>query len=305
MISHALPPDRRSQSAAQEEGVPRSLSVIVAALLAVQALLGLLFPGEYRDLEWIRAAWFGNDWITLVIGAPALLLSVALARRGSTRGVLLWVGLLGYAVYNYAFYMLGASLNVFFPLYVLAFVLAGIGMIQVLTRTEASAIAQGFHPRTPVRLLGSYFLFLATGLTLVWIGQWAAHVFAGRPTPVEPEAFRLIAALDLSLMVPALGAGGVLLWRRRAWGFVIASIAGVQAALYLVVLAVGSAVAIHRGLADAPGELPIWGTLAATTIAATVALLLCAQGPSRFFTREPEGRCGGTGSRVHSITGTR
>jgi hypothetical protein len=28
--------------------------------------------------------------------------------------------------------------------------------------------------------------------------------------PVEPDAFRLVAALDLSLLVPALASGGVL-----------------------------------------------------------------------------------------------
>lgn len=280
MTSRVLPPVRRSETGAQLAGNAHELSVIVAALMAVQALLGLLFPGEYRDAEWIRAAWSGNDWITLAIGAPALLLSLASARRGSTRGLLLGVGLLGYSVYNYAYYMLGAALNVFFPLYVLAFVLAGAGLIQVLSRTDVAAVARGFHPRTPVRAIGGYLLFVAAGLSLGWIGQWAAHVFAGRPTPVEPEAFRLIAALDLSLMVPALGCGGVLLWRRRAWGYVIASIAGVQAALYLVVLAVGSAVAVNRGLVESPGEVLVWGTLAAATAAAAAALLLRAPGPS-------------------------
>jgi hypothetical protein len=34
-------------------------------------------------------------------------------------------------------------------------------------------------------------------------------------------------------------------------------IAGVQATLYLLVLPVGSAIAIGRGLAEAPGEVPI------------------------------------------------
>jgi hypothetical protein len=32
--------------------------------------------------------------------------------------VLLWLGAVGYAFYNYAFYLFGAALNAFFPLYV-------------------------------------------------------------------------------------------------------------------------------------------------------------------------------------------
>jgi hypothetical protein len=110
-------------------------------------------------------------------------------------------------------------------------------------------------------------------LASVWIAMWAAYVFAGRPTPVETEAFKLVAALDLSLMVPALTLGGVLMWRRMPWGCVIAAIASIQGALYLFVLSVNSLVAIQRGIANPPGELPIWGTLTIFTAAVAVLVL--------------------------------
>jgi hypothetical protein len=87
------------------------------------------------------------------------------------------------------------------------------------------------------------------------------YVFAGRPTPVDPEVFKLVAALDLTLIVPALGLAGILLWRRRPCGFIIATAASVQAALYLLVLTVNSFVLIARGLTGAPGEVPVWGAL--------------------------------------------
>jgi hypothetical protein len=124
-------------------------------------------------------------------------------------------------------------------------------------------------------------VFTAAGLTAVWAGAWAAYAFAGRPTPIETEAFKLVAALDLSLMVPALAAGGVLLWRRSNWGYVMATVAGIQASLYLVVLTIGSVVMIRRGLAEAPGEVPVWGTLALLTIAATAVLLGSVAGERR------------------------
>jgi hypothetical protein len=110
--------------------------------------------------------------------------------------------------------------------------------------------------------------------------MWAAYVFAGRPTPVDPDAFRLVAALDLSLMVPALVSGGVLLWQRRPWGVVLSAIAGVQGSLYLVVLSVNSWIAIERGLAAWPGELVIWGPLAAVTGTVTVLLLWSVRAPN-------------------------
>ena len=99
------------------------------------------------------------------------------------------------------------------------------------------------------------------------------RAFAGRLTPVDPQAFKLVAALDLSLMVPGLVFGGVLLWQRKPWGYVIAAIASIQSSLYLLVLSVNSIVGIHRGLATAPGELPIWGILEVSTMAVAVVLL--------------------------------
>ena len=104
--------------------------------------------------------------------------------------------------------------------------------------------------------------------------MWGAYVFAGRPTPVEPEAFKIVAALDLLLIVPALTSGGVLLWNRRPWGYVPASVTGIRAALYLTVLSINSFVAIRRGEAVPPGKLPIWAPLAMATSAATLLLLV-------------------------------
>jgi hypothetical protein len=241
--------------------------------MLVQSVLGLLLREQYRDPPWIRAAWFGNDWITLTVAAPLLATALVVARRGSVRGRLLWCGLLGYAVYNYAFYLLGAALNIFFPLYVALTILAVGTLGLALRELDAQRVAARFSPGTPVRAIGGYFVLVALSLGGMWLAMWGSYVFAGRPTPVEPEAFKLVAALDLTLMVPALGAGGFLLWRGRPWGYVIAPIAGAQASLYLLVLCASSAIAIARGLVQAPGELPAWGAFMALTAGATGILL--------------------------------
>ena len=258
--------------------VPHFLSAALAALMVVQSVLGRTLPGQYRDVEWIRATWLGNDWVTLVVGAPLLAGSLLLAQRGSIHGLLLWLGMLGYGAYNYAYYMLGAALNAFFPLYIVALLLSVVTLILAMSRIDVADVAASFRPKTPVRIVGGYLVLAAAGLTFVWMGVWAAYAFAGRPTPVETEAFRLVAVLDTTIMVPALAFGGVLLWRRRAWGYIIAAIAGIQGSLYLLVLSINSVVFIRRGLAEAPGELPMWGTLAVATTAVTVLLLANVQG---------------------------
>jgi hypothetical protein len=266
--------------------VARRLSTVLLAVMLTQALMGLAFPTAYGDVEWIRAAWLGNDGVTLVVAAPLLLVGLVRTAVGSVRGLLLWLGLIGYALYNYAFYLFGAALNAFFPIYVVALVLAVTVLILALSQIDATRFVHSVSPTAPVRFLGGSLVFIAVGLASAWIGIWAAYVFAGRPTPVEPEAFKLVAALDLSLMVPALTVGGVLIWRRMPGGLVISAIASIQGALYLLVLSVNSVAAINRGVTNAPGELPIWGTL--TIITGSVALVLFASvrsERSEFLTR--------------------
>jgi hypothetical protein len=254
--------------------VAQSLTRVLAALMCGQALLGLVFPEQYRDPEPIRSSWFGNDVITVVLAVPLLIVGSRRAVHGSTRGLLLWLGMIAYAVYNYAFYLFGAALNVFFPLYVVTLLASAVTLLVALGQVDIGAVGHSVRRATPMRTLGGALTLIGVGLAVVWVAMWALYVFADRPTPVHPEAFKIVAALDLALMVPALIAGGVLLWRRHPWGCLIAAIASIQGALYLLVLSVNSIVAIRRGLAIAPGELPIWGTL--TLIMAIIALVLLA-----------------------------
>ena len=262
-----------ARTVASRLSAPSVPTAILAAAILAQSGLGLLLPHQYRDAEWIKAAWTGNDWTTLALVVPLLAIAPRLARRGSVPGLLLWLGALGYAVYNGAFYLFGAALNVFFPLYVAALLLATLSLVLIVTRIDVTIVAAAFRPTTPVRMIGGYFALVGSGLASAWIAMWAAYVFAGRSTPVEPEAFKLVAALDLSLMVTTLVFGGILLWQKNKWGYVIAPIAGIQSSLYLLVLSVNSIVAIRRGLVTAPGELPMWGTLAVVTLAVTLLVL--------------------------------
>jgi len=240
--------------------------------------MGLTMPSLYRDSDWIKATWFGNDWITLVVAAPLLLAAQRTAQRGSIRGALVRVGAVGYAVYNYAFYLFGAALNAFLPLYVTTLGAAILTLTSALSRVDPIGVARSVRPTAPTRLVGGCLILVASALGLVWIALWSAYVFAGRPTPITPEAFKIVAALDLLWLVPSLATGGALLWNRRPWGFVIATAASVQGALYLLVLSVNSMIAIHRGFAASPGELPIWAPL--TALMWSVALLLVLNVPA-------------------------
>jgi hypothetical protein len=253
--------------------------------MGVQAALGLVLPGQYLDVEWIRLTWFGNDWVTLVVAAPALLVAGRFAARGSSRADVVRFGLLAYAFYSCAYYLFGAALNVFFPIYVAVCLLSAVTLglsIAAVDRRRAAITA----PRGLTRVTGLYFLAVGAGLASVWLVMWVDAVFAGHTPPIGTDAFKLVAALDLTIMVPTLILSGVLLWFRQPFGCWFAAAAGIQASMYLTVLCVNSALAVRGGQSDAAGELPVWGTLAVLTTA--VATLLLRQIPAT----APEARPG-------------
>lgn len=250
------------------------LSWVAVFLMALQAALGLAFPQVYRDVAWIKATWFANDLVTLVIGAPLLAASLVFVRRGSLRAQLLWPGMLAFSVYNYLFYLTGAELNGFFPLFVSVEVISAAAFILVLAGMDVDAIVARFSARTPVRTVAAYLAFTGAGLAIGWIAQWAAYIFAGIVPSAGAEAFAVIATADLTMVVPLAIVSAFLLWRRRPWGYVLGSISAIKGATYTLVLTVSSAYGATVGTEGAAVQIPVWGTWTVVALAVVAALLL-------------------------------
>ncbi len=232
------------------------LSLLVAALMALQAIGGMIAPNLYRDEAFALNAWRLNDPVTLLLAIPTLVGALLLARRGSLRATLVWLGALQYCVYNYAFYLFGAALNVFFPLYVALFTLSTAALIFGFVGLDVGRIENALSART-ARFAAAYLAFWAFVLGVAWTGQWAAFVFDGQVPAIGEEPFRLIAALDLALVVAPVGLAAVWVWQRRAWGFVIAIVLLVKGVLYSILLSTASLPLFGTGWGGDP-LLPLW-----------------------------------------------
>jgi hypothetical protein len=194
-------------------------------------------------------------------------------RGGSVRAELVWYAMLVYAVYNYAYYLFGAALNAFFPVYAALFALPVFALILALGRIDADAVASRFAPSTHRRWIAAYMLFTGIGLTFAWTAQWAAYVFAGTIPSIGVEPFQLVAAMDLTFMAPWFVVGALLLLRRSAWAFLVAPIIVMKGATYTLVLTTTSAVAALRGVEGSVAQIPIWAAWTALGALATWGLL--------------------------------
>src|SRR5919109_5583665 len=72
----------------------------LALLLLVAAAGGLVLPGLYRDPAAWAAQARGVNLVDLVVTLPTLVIAMALSARGSGRARVVWLGALGYVLYN-------------------------------------------------------------------------------------------------------------------------------------------------------------------------------------------------------------
>jgi hypothetical protein len=214
-----------------------ALSVIVAVLASAVSVVGLCFPGIYLG-NWGNGTSLGNDLVTLVVAVPVLVLAIIHSSRGSVRARLLWLGSLYYMFYNYAFYVFGIPVTSLYLPWIALFVLSGIAFALGAGNLDIRSIAGRFSPRTPARWIAGYMFYVAAMVSFLWISRWVKFLVTGHAPDVNGSqyAYQVIAAVDLSFLVPPFIAGAYLLFRRRPWGYVLGTVALVQGALYTAVM---------------------------------------------------------------------
>ena len=125
---------------------PFVLSSIVAALLLISSIAGLVFGqrGLYQPNPATLPSFLTQDVITLFVAVPLLLTSLWLVRRGSVRGLLVWMGTLFYLAYAYSFAVLATWLAPLFLVYVAIVSMSAYSLIFVLVSTDAEAVRARF-----------------------------------------------------------------------------------------------------------------------------------------------------------------
>ena len=252
------------------------LSAIIAILTIVASGGGLLIHDLYRDNVLVTAGWFGNDLVTLVVAVPMLVAALNLSMRGSQRAQLVWLGMLDYTLYNFAFYLFGAAFNRFFLIYVAVFTLSIFALIFGLAKLDVSAIGQKFHAKTPVKWISGFMLFVALGLTGVYFAQSLGFVATGQLPPIiilTGHPTSVVFALDLSLVVPFFVLGAIWLWQRRPWGYVLAAIVNVKGAVYMLALSAVTVSVVQAGASEDLSQVALWGFIGAGSLIASLFLL--------------------------------
>jgi hypothetical protein len=217
------------------------LSLLIAALATVAAIVGLTVPTIYRDAPSVVPQALGQDAVTVFAVVPLLVAAWIATRRGSWRGRLLWLGALGYMTYAYGTYALWARWNPLFLVYVALFGLSLYAVALGLVRTDSHGYRAALITTRPARPIARFFVITAFLVSSLWLAENVMALVRGQvpPTLIQMQAAtNVVHVFDLGIVMPAFVIAAVLLWRDRPWGYVLAGLLLVKAAtIGLAVLA--------------------------------------------------------------------
>jgi hypothetical protein len=276
--------DVRAQDLRKEEPGLRAayrISAAITVLMVVASAAGLLVDGLYRDGPWARGALRGGDMTTLVVAVPLLVASLLLARRGSRAAQAVWLGALGYSLYNYAYYVFGSAFNDIFVLHIALFSLSIAALVLAIATIDVDAIAARFRGVRGTRAIGAFLAVVGSVLGGLWL--FLALRFAMTDelmADLPADGIHLVFAIDTSLLVPALVITGILMWRRTARGLVFGTAMVVMGGVYQVNLLIAG---LFQANADVPGvkAFPPEGIVLATGFVVAMLVLLLDRERSR------------------------
>jgi hypothetical protein len=247
------------------------LSVPLAVLVVISDGAGLLWPSVFaRETPVWAAAGMAGGVVNLALVVPVLLASAALAWRGSLAARLVWMGTLGFLVYDFVFYCLAAHFNSLFLAYCGVLGLSANALAMTLRSVPVAEIAARYGSRAPRRALAAVFALLAAAPALGELKEIIPAQLTGRvPAGITESGLftNPVHVLDLALLLPAFGITAFLLLRRRPLAYVLApsllALASLMGALLAgIILIMGS-----KGFPPDPLAIALLAALAAALAA--------------------------------------
>lgn len=239
------------------------LSALIIPLATLAAGAGLRVDGLYRDSPALVPILQGQDLVTLV-ALPIMAVAIIAARQGSTAGLIVWAGALGYLCYTYLGASVAYAFNALILVYIALFSLTVFALLALCTGLRPSELERRFDEQTPRRAVAIFLALMALFLGAGELAQIVGALRAGE-LPAAMAQFELssyfVYALDLGLIVPLSLLGAAWLWQGQRWGALLAGVMLIKAAVMGAALLSMNWFAGRAGL-PSDGLLPLWVAIA-------------------------------------------
>jgi hypothetical protein len=238
------------------------LSIVAMALLLAASLAGIISDdggqpydfislrgekveiyggqGLYRYDNVYKAVGFrGFDWANLVIVLPSFALGVYMYRQGRVKGQLLLAALFTYLAYIYAIGVMGNAFNFMFLVWTALFSIGLFGLFLILAGLDVASLPAKLEANFPRKGLAVYVLVVGAFLLFQYLSEViTAYTRGNPPASLDHYTTPELAAFELGIMIPLHLVSGVLLWRKQAWGYLIAILLTFAAFMTFIALSV-------------------------------------------------------------------
>lgn len=207
---------------------PGRLPFILSAALGVAAAaasgLTVAFPSLLRGVAGSNGNMRGTAVVVLVVGVPVLALAMIGASRGSARAFLVWLGTLGYLLYQAVLFCFATPFNNFFLIYVAYLSLAVWSIVLVMRSVDLGAFEVRLSPKTPIRYVAGFALLVVVLNAAAWLAGIVPTVLSDHPGQFLTETGLVtnpVYIQDLAIWLPLLATSAVAACRRQVWGTLI------------------------------------------------------------------------------------
>ena len=220
----ATPARAAERAGSRSTSVASGLTMALIAVVAICSLVTLVAPAVLRDPPGYAGNALGTFIVLLVVALPVVAVAMRAALRGSLAARFVWLGGVGYLLYNAILTSFSLQFNELFLLYVASLSLAVWSFIAVLVTIDVGALPARFPSRFPVRLVGGYLIAIALAFAALWLADVLPAMLSGtRPLSLRGTTLpsNPVQVIDFAFTLPASFAAGLWLWRRRPWGFLL------------------------------------------------------------------------------------
>jgi hypothetical protein len=263
-----------------------ALTLAAAVLMTVASVAGLTAPSVYaRETAAWASQGVAQDAVNVALILPALLVSVYAGARGSTRALLVWLGLLIYIVYSYILYAFFVHFNALFLVYVATLGCALWSLVGLCVTIDPEGVAAAFDAERRCTTYVVYLVGSGVAFGALWLSSVVPALLAGgMPHDVAEVGLTVnpVHVVDLTFVLPAMILTGVLLQRRHNLGVLFA------APLLTFSVAMGAAIVAMAVVMDMRGLADGRGVALAMTSMSLIAAVLTSTFLRRFSS--PHGR---------------
>ena len=195
--------------------LPYALSGALATAAAVSAGFSFFLPSVLSGAEVGNGNLRGTAVVVLLLGVPTLLTAMVRTARGSMRWLVVWLGTLGYLLYQAVLFCFATPLNGLFLCYVAYLGLAVWSIVTLFPAVDQHAFASRLSTGMPARFVAGFAFAIAAVNAAVWLAAIVPALLGSDPASLMKGTGLLtnpVYVQDLAIWLPLLtaAAAGVL-----------------------------------------------------------------------------------------------